>query len=132
MGHDLRIVTMTNQDERFYPTLGPYLSRRDIVAEIGSPIWDDDEKEWFVACRGRKLVGFAARRPHGKHTALVSDYVLPEHRKTGVYTALLQARVVEFKGPIRAIATAASVPAMKRAGLKATGTRVKFTVMDRP
>jgi hypothetical protein len=101
------------------------------VTEIGAPIWDEDEKEWFVAYRGRKLVGFAARRIHGKHTSLVSAYVLLEHRKSGVYTALLRARIDSFKGPLRAVATAGSVPALKRAGIKATAKRGKFTVMDR-
>lgn len=131
MGPDLRIITMTNQDDRFYDTLGPYLSRRDIVAELGAPIWDDDGKEWFCAYRGRKLVGFAARRTHGKHMALVSAYVLPEHRRSGVYTALLRARVDGLEEPLRAVATAASVQALKRVGLKVTGKRGKFTVMDR-
>lgn len=131
MAPDLRIVKMTNQDERFYPTIGPYLSKRDIVTELGAPVWDDDSKEWFVAYRGRKLVGFAARRRHGKHAALVSAYVLPEHRRTGVYSALLEARVADFEGPLRAVATAGSVPALKRSGFKATAKRGKFTVMDR-
>jgi GNAT superfamily N-acetyltransferase len=128
---DLRIVTMTNQDDRFYSTLGPYFSRREIVKELGSPVWDDDGKEWFVVYRGRTLVGFAALRQHGNHTSLVSAYVLPEHRKTGIYTALLRARVTGFDGNLRAIATPEALPALKRAGFKATGKRGKFTVMDR-
>lgn len=131
MAPDLRIVTMNNQDERFYETLGPYLSRREIAKELGSPVWDDDSKEWFVAYRGRKLVGFAARRPHGNHTALVSAYVLPEHRKSGFYTELIRARVTGFDGHLRAIATAGAVPALKRAGFKATAKRGRFTVMDK-
>lgn len=131
MAPDLRIVQMTNKDERFYATLGPYLSRREIVTEIGTPIWDDDGKEWFLAYRGRKLVGFAGRREHGNHSALVSAYVLPDHRKSGVYTALLRARVDGFDGPLRAIATPASVPALKRVGLKANGKRGRFTVMEK-
>jgi hypothetical protein len=131
MASDLRIVKITNQNDRFYATLGPYLSRCEIVKELGSPVWDEDGKEWFVAYRGSKLVGFAARRPSGKHTALVSAYVLPEHRKAKVYVSLLHARVDGFDGHLRAIATAGAVPALKRAGFKATAKRGRFTVMDR-
>lgn len=131
MAPDLRIVQMTNEDERFYPAIGPYLSRRSITTELGATVWDDDGKEWFLAYRGRRLVGFAARRESGKHIALVSAYVLPEHRRAGVYSALLEARLDGLVGPVRAIATAESVPALRRAGLKSTGKRGRFTVMDR-
>ncbi|HEU4752519.1 MAG TPA: ParB/RepB/Spo0J family partition protein, partial [Armatimonadota bacterium] len=37
-------MTLTNQDPEFYPLLGPYLSRREIVAELGGSVWDDDGK----------------------------------------------------------------------------------------
>lgn len=131
MGNVLKIVKMTNEDARFYPAIGPYLSRRSIMAENGSPIWDDDGKEWFVAYRGRKLAGFAALRMVGGHAALCSAYVLPEFRKRGVYTALVRARLDERDGPFKAVATECSVPALKRAGFKASGSKGKFTVMER-
>lgn len=132
MGNVLKIQRMTNEDERFYATLGPWLSRRSVVNELGSPIWDDDGKEWFVAFRGRKLVGFAALRRVGQHLSLVSAYVLPEHRRQGVYAALVRARV-EAAGSeaLKAVATADAVPALKRAGLKQSGERGKYTVMER-
>lgn len=124
---------MTNQDPEFYATMGPFLSRREIVAENGAPIWDDDGKEWFVARRGRKVVGFAAIKPHAGHLSLVSAYVLPEHRRQGVYRALLDARiaVADERGlPLKTTATAASVPALKRAGFKAVSSRGTFTVLE--
>lgn len=128
----LKVQRITNQDERFYALMGPFLSRREIVAELGAPVWDDDGKEWFVAMRGKRLVGFAGLRTVGKHRSLVSAYVLPDERKSGVYSALLEARL-EAAGdsPMKAIATPGAVPALKRAGLKATGKRGSYTVMER-
>lgn len=132
MGNVLKIRRMTNKDEQFYPTIGPWLSRRSVVNELGSPLWDDDGKDWFVAFRGRKLVGFAALRRVGKHLSLVSAYVLPEHRRQGVYSALLHARL-EAAGSevLKAVASADAVPALKRAGLKQTSVRGKYSVMER-
>jgi GNAT superfamily N-acetyltransferase len=129
---NLKIKQLTNQDDEFYNTLGPYLSRRDIVAEIGAPIWDDDGKEWFVARVGRKVAGFAALKTVGKHRSLVSAYVLPDFRRRGIYRELVVARLAHVdNGPLKAVATEASVPTLKWAGLKATGARGKFTVMER-
>jgi GNAT superfamily N-acetyltransferase len=131
MGTDLKIVRMFNKDENFYSVMGPFLSRREIVAELGNPIWDDPEKEWFIAYQGSQMVGFAALRKKGRQTLLVSSYVLPAYRKSGVYTALLKARMEAFQGPLKAIATPSSVPALLKAGMKESGKRGKFTVMDR-
>lgn len=131
MGTVLKIVKMTNGDARFYPAIGPYLSRRNVAAENGSPIWDDDGKEWFLAYHGRKLVGFAALRVVGSHSSLCSAYVLPEFRKQGVYTALVRARLDGRDGPFKAVATPCSVLALKHAGFKANSSKGKFTVMVR-
>lgn len=130
----LRIVTMTNQDPEFYSTMGPFLSRRAIVAENGAPIWDEDGKEWFIARLGRKVVGFAALKASAGPLSFVSAYVLPEHRRQGVYRALIAARVeaASDRGlPLKATATPASVPALKRAGFVAHSSRGQFTVMVR-
>src|SRR5690606_29778848 len=100
--------------------------------ELGAPVWDDDGKRWFVAMLGRKIAGFAALRTVGKHLSLVSAYVLPVHRRSGVYTELLRARLeAAGEAPLKAIATEAAVPALKRAGLKKTGTRGSYVVMER-
>lgn len=132
MAKHLRVLELTNQDERFYPLMGPFLSRREIVKELGSPVWDDDGKRWFLAMQGKRVVGFAALRKVGQHQSLVSAYVLPEARKSGAYRALLEARIRAAGGaPLKAIATASAVPALRKAGLKSTGKRGSFTIMER-
>ena len=43
---DLRIVRLTNVDPDFYPTLGPFLARRDIVAAFRTAIAWPDSVHW--------------------------------------------------------------------------------------
>jgi len=129
---NVKIVRMTNADEGFYQTLGPFLSRRDIVTEIGAPIWDDDGKEWFVAKIGRKIAGFAATRKVGKHMSLVSAYVLHEFRGQGVYASLVAARLKALGDVhIKAVATESAAKALTNAGLTNVSSRGKFAVLER-
>jgi GNAT superfamily N-acetyltransferase len=126
----IEIVQITNKDEKFYRLVGPFISRRSIVAELGNPVWDDEGKVWFVATQEGVVVGFAAVKDSGKHKALCSAYVLPEYRGKGIYSTLLESRL-KFIGdfPVKAIATPASVPALTKAGLKKIGQKGKFTVL---
>jgi ribosomal protein S18 acetylase RimI-like enzyme len=129
----LKVTRITNKDDNFYPLLGPFLSRRDIVSELGSPVWDDEGKEWFVVKRGRKVAGFAAVRTVGKHVSLVSAYVIPAFRGQGLYRELIEARLdainVVTTQDIRATATEAAVHALTAAGFKPVGTRGSYTQM---
>jgi GNAT superfamily N-acetyltransferase len=135
MGAAVLITTMDNEHPDFYATVGPFLSRREIVKEQGAPIWDDDGKEWFVARLGRNVVGIAAIKdiPTADHVSLVSAYVMPEYRGRGVYTALLRARIetaVERGRAVRTTATEVSTHALRKAGLVAVSRRGKFTIME--
>lgn len=119
MGH-LTVRQLTNRDSDFYTLMGPYLSRRAIVKEIGYPIWDDDDKVWFVALKDRGLVGFAAISLDGNIGVLKSAYVRPEHRKQGIYRVLLQSRIEYARergcSQLRATATKLSAQALAEAG----------------
>jgi predicted GNAT family acetyltransferase len=102
---------MTNTSPSFYKTLGPFLARRHIAKEVGGPIWDDDGKQWWAALIGGEVAGFAAARDDERHVTFQSAYVLPEHRKQGIYRTLFYARMEAFEGcTIRAVCTAASLP----------------------
>lgn len=125
----MTVRTLTNRAQGFYALMGPYLSRRAIVAEIGGHLWDDDDKTWFVATSpDRKTVyGFCAARPApGGKTTYLSAYVLPDHRRQGVYRALWQARRDRFPGPAQATCTAASLPLFLAAGWTVTGERGSY------
>ena len=81
---------MTNRDQEFYSTIGPFLSRREVVKEIGGPVWDDDGKLWIVAKVEGRVAGFC-----GIHKAdLCSVYVVPGSRAKGVSKALIS-RAIE-------------------------------------
>lgn len=86
---DFSIIKLYNSDQNFYPLIGPFLSRREIVKEFGWHVWDEDNKVWFVAL-GEKgnVLGFTAVVDNGKTAIFDSSYVIPEQRRKGVYTKL--------------------------------------------
>jgi GNAT superfamily N-acetyltransferase len=129
---DLSIRRLTNADGRFYPLLGPFLARREVVRDIGGPIWDDDDKMWFVAVSDGAVVGFCAARDTGRRVTFQSAYVVPGHRRRGVYRALFAARLGHYADrPIRAMCTAASLPMFVTHGFVKIRTRGAFTEVNR-
>ncbi len=94
----VRVVTMTNEDERFYRLLGPFLARRAVIAELGAPPYDDAGKIWFIALDGEQVAGFAGLRFNGQQAVFCSDYVLPEHRRHGIHHQLTAARLEYIQG----------------------------------
>ena len=130
----MKIDALTNADPRFYPLLGPYLSNRAVVRELGAPVYDDAGKVWFVVLgEAGELRGFAAMLPRGRKVVLCSAYVLPAHRKQGVYRALLTTRL-DWALPNTALwarATAASRPALLAAAFTCEGVRGRYYTMTR-
>lgn len=130
---NLRIIRMTNRDDAFYGTMGPFLSRRAIVKELGYPVWDDDEKLWWVALDGDDVRGWCAARPERLKVVLTSAYVLPEHRRHGVYRALFGDRLCAMvRGfaplPIESTVTVMSAPLFEQNGFTRVRTRGHYTL----
>jgi GNAT superfamily N-acetyltransferase len=127
---EFSIQELTNESPEFYPLLGPLLANREVVAELGAPVWDDAGKVWFVArAKGSgDLIGMVATL----NRSVCSLYVLPGNRGLLVGYALLQIAVSRAGvAPLRATATSASKPLFERLGFAETGTRGKFFVMKR-
>jgi N-acetylglutamate synthase-like GNAT family acetyltransferase len=126
----VKIREVSNKDADFYSLVGPFLSRKEIVRERGSSMWDEDGKRWFVAIDRGRVVGVAGLLESARGCTLVSAYVIPEKRRSGVYTELLNARLAATAStPVRAIATQSSVPGLIKAGFKREKQRGRFSVM---
>lgn len=85
MGH-----LLTNADPQFYAVMGPFLSKREIVKELGFSVWDDDGKAWIVARVDGAVAGFCGVLVGKGIAQVTSFYVLPAYRKQGIGAGLLQ------------------------------------------
>lgn len=122
MGH-LRLEILTNTDLRFYPLLGPYLARRDLVTALGGPLYDDPGKHWWVAFEGEAMMGFGAVVVQGRAAHFCSDYVLPEYRRQGLHARLIAERLTWSHDHARratATATIAGAFGYRQAGFTET------------
>lgn len=117
-----------NTDPDFYMVIGPYLSRREVVAELGHPVWDDDEKVWLVASTEDEVMGFVSVKPAG---AIESLYVLPDSRGESVGAALIH-RILSLwpNGRLNATATQAAVELFRQFGFIAQRERGRYTIME--
>lgn len=137
MGRNFVILQMTNKTPKFYSTLGPYLSRREIAKELGAPTWDDDGLTWFVAKRfiarrGSVVLGFCALHQADGKVELRSSYVRPEYRKSGVYAGLFEARLAAIVRPChaRSVVRETAVPMFKKHGFRETKRTKNFHTME--
>jgi hypothetical protein len=128
------IRRLTNVNPAFYPLLGPALSRREIVKEVGNPIWDEDGKVWYVYMIGRVVAGFVAimPRPKNKHE-LCSNYVFPQFRDRGIHSALLGASLGDIGDAAHVFALVPSGHTNKLAavGFAPVARRGRFCKMER-
>lgn len=129
----ITIRTMTRSSRGFYTLLGPYLARREIAKELGGPIWDDDGTEWFVALRGRTVLGFCALLQRGARAELRSSYVLPEHRRSGVYRQLFEARMGAIRAPAKArsVVRREALPVFRDHGFRVSKKTKHFHVVEK-
>lgn len=99
----MEIVKLKNRDPEFYSLMGPFLARRDVEKEIGYRIYDDDNKEWFVAREsedvGGDVIGFCYRQEKPKGTYQIgSCYVVDAHRSKGALKKLLMRAMSGLEG----------------------------------
>lgn len=132
MADNLTLRRLTNRDRSFYNIMGPYLSRRHIVKEVGGHIWDEDTKTWYVALDGRQVAGFCAARDDGSSVRFQSAYTVPDYRRQGVYRTLFIARLADWKDrPLKAVATEYSLPVLLAHGFTVHRQRGQFTEVHR-
>ena len=126
----IRVIDHDEPD--FYPLIGPFLARREIALEVGSPLWDEPGKHWLVALRDGRVVGLCAWLRQRHHVRLLSAYVVPEYRRQGVYAALFASRL-EAVGAIdlRSTVTPASLGTFLRAGFRIDRRRGRYAFVHR-
>jgi len=129
----LRVIQITNNHPDFYPLVGPFLSRRAIVREIGGTIWDDDGKIWHIAAREDMAVAVSAIQINQQQATLKSAYVVPDARRQGIYQRLLQARLDYARQiGVQCVVTTANSAArslLERAGFRVQKTKGGFCSM---
>lgn len=123
------VRALTNKSPEFYPIVGPWLSQRHIVAELGSALWDEQGKTWWVAvAEGSHALGVI-----GLHKGTVcSFYVAPGTRGMSVGYALLRALLAATPGPLKAVATPESVELFTGSKFVVTGERGRYALLERP
>lgn len=121
------VTRMTNRDPDFYQVLGPWLSRREVVDELGGPVWDDDGKEWYVAHNEDGPLGMVAVH----RRTVCSLYVAPGARGQLAGTTLLVRALIDHQGELKAMATDASLPLFSSAGFREVGARGRYHRMVR-
>ena len=137
--HFRQVIQITNQSWRFYSVMGQFLSQREITKELGSPVWDDLGKLWWLSATNfysplkPTIHGFvAAIRLPNKKVSFCSDYVIPEFRGQGVYRELFAARLEAFPAAtIKATVTKSSKKEYENNGFKCIGVRGGFWSMCR-
>ncbi|MFB8236305.1 hypothetical protein ACFC58_07095 [Kitasatospora purpeofusca] len=124
------LLTLTNEDERFYPLLGPFLARREVHKALGGPPFDDDAKTWTVALAPEgTAIGFVGVTRTG---ALESLYAVPSERDT-LYPLLVRAAVrAAGDRALHATVTRERTDAYLSAGFAITAQLVNFDKLARP
>lgn len=108
----MQIRTMSNVHPDFYRIMGKWFGSRQAQKEIGYPIFDDDEKEWYLAFNDGVLVGFAF-----EVNSYISDcYVLPEYRRRWVLMEILTSMMRNIDLPAKAYCTEMSLGAFNKLG----------------
>lgn len=124
---NVRIVQLGNSDKDFYKMMGPYLSKRPIVKELGNNVWDDERKTWFIALKDKKVCGFVAALRQKDNVLFCSEYVMPECRKQGIYKSLFAARMAEYRDDtIISTVTDCSLVQYLTSGFTVVGKRGKY------
>lgn len=86
-----------DKDGEFWSMIGPLATSRAVQAELGGPIFDSPTYVWLVAKKGQEFVGSGAldtaRLQKDGLVMLEWMYVMPTHRRKGVYSTLFRLRL---------------------------------------
>lgn len=121
------IRKINRYDNEFYPMLGPIFGSRKAAKEIGINVYDDGDKDFYIAQAG----GIGIAGCLSVRGLLVSDcYVYPEWRRQGALRAMLtMATLADLK--YRANCTEMSLGAFVQQGFKPLRATKNFTYVEK-
>lgn len=123
------IREIANIDPDFYSILGPFLSRREVVDELGGPMWDDDGKTWWIAVASEEEVLGTIALHRGQ---VCSFFITPASRGRSIGAALLGYVLRHHPDQVRkATATEASHHLFQLFGFTDASRRGSFYLMER-
>lgn len=127
------LATMTNTHQDFYRVLGPYLARRDVHAQIGGPVYDDDGKIWIIATGSDGQVrGFIGIRTP-KAAAIAESCWLADDTDSALLAELIAAALAAVAPtPVRATVRHARAATYIKAGFTEAGRTNGFTKLVHP
>jgi GNAT superfamily N-acetyltransferase len=120
----LLLRQLKQNDPKFYSIMGPVFGSRLIAQEVGINIYDDDDKQWFIAEEQAEMFMAGCVSLRG---GLISDcYVYPRCRRKGALRALLTFATLEAR-QYRATCTPMSLGAFIEQGFRPIRTTKNFT-----
>lgn len=129
------IMQVTDKDAAFWCAMGPMFTSRQIVKELEGPMFDDDTYTWILAIDNTgKIAGFTSLTTARIDKGIVectAAYVMPEHRRKGLYAELFKHR--EMLGfalgatELRGVANPISKHVFDGAGWEVVRTAGKWT-----
>jgi len=132
---DVAIIRLSREDPAFYAYLGPFFGSRAAARELGMPIYDDPGRIWLVALTVEGPVGCGSLEIKNHKAALKSGWVLPEHRKKGLYNALFEERLKLAAEAGATMVTATCTDASRnthlRHGFAEIGRRGRYYLMQK-
>lgn len=125
-----QIRRMANTDPDFYAVVGPFLAKREVAKDLGSSVWDDPAKVWYVAVAEGVAIGMVAMWRH----TVCSFWVAPRTRGQAVGYTLLRRLMADVptEKTMRTTATAESLPLFEAVGFSETRARGRYHVCARP
>jgi GNAT superfamily N-acetyltransferase len=129
----VKVIGLTNADPRFYTLVGPFLARKEVVREVGGPLWDEDGKAWVIITDDDgNVAGFGAIVNAKGHVRFTSDYVIPARRRQGLHRRLIRERLKATEGtPAVAVCTGDGLRAYLAEGFTPARERGRFTEVRR-
>jgi len=136
---EIREFQHNEDDEFFWSKMGRFFASPKVRNAVGGFMTSGPAFTWWVAFDdNNNVIGFCAAKSEkgGKQAYLTYAYTLPEHRGTGVYSALFSARMeacLQWPGLQRtyAVCSKASIGMLKAQGFTENGNRGTFVIVEK-